>query len=738
MPSTQPAHTVRLHLDKFWSFVVATATFTLLVGLLAALPGAAAVAAPGPAVELVAMSAPVRVTLKAASDAYVYRAAGRSNFGKSRHLSATRTAKQTLVQFDTGRAIPTGSEVVSASLKVYVDNRESRRRGIEVHPASARWTERRITSTNRPASDHRLLSRRVAVHAGTGWVSVPLTNLSSISTTSFTAFELSNTTTGSLLQLSSRESGRSPRLVMTMARRPAPGKPSPKPTTSTTSSSTTTSPTPTTSTTTTVPTTTTTASSTSTTPVTTTSASPTSSTTTAPAATTPRLPFERAAFDGSSSSSRLLFAHYFPPYPVSLDNADPSNDYYERNYINPLGENGIHAAYGGLLRDRPLTRAPLAGDWQLTDVQNEVRQARAGGLDGFIVDVLSLTSNNYTRTVRLLQAAHNVDPSFRIILQPDMTASTGTQTPEALATAMTTLGSYPAAMKLDDGRLVISPFKAEAKSVSWWTSWLSTMRTQHGVTVAFVPTFLNLSSNADAFAPISYGMSMWGNRSPASNVNLAQYGIKTHSLGKLWLAPVSVQDERPNQGIFDEPANTENLRVSWAAARSSAADWAFVPTWNDYSEGTSIAPSVRHGWTFLDVNSYYATQWKTGTAPVTVRDAVYLTHRWQAAAKAPQFAETKLMTLRSGSTAARDTVEALTFFTAPAHVTVRVGASTYAWDAPAGVSAHTVPLSSGQVSAQVVRNGAQVVTVTSPFPVTSTPYVQDLQYFGVSSLRPVG
>ena len=148
-----------------------------------------------------------------------------------------------------------------------------------------------------------------------------------------------------------------------------------------------------------------------------------------------------------------------------MDNKDPSVDYYARNYLQASGESGKFAAYGGLLRDRPIGRAPLSGNYQLQDLETEVRQARSAGLDGFTVDILSLTSANWDRVELLLEAAHDADPSFKIMLMPDMTTLDG-QTPEALATAMETLGKYPAAFHLADGRLVVSPFKAEAKTAS--------------------------------------------------------------------------------------------------------------------------------------------------------------------------------------------------------------------------------------------------------------------------------
>ena len=81
-----------------------------------------------------------------------------------------------------------------------------------------------------------------------------------------------------------------------------------------------------------------------------------------------------------------------------------------------------------------------------------------------------------------------------------------------------------------------------------------------------------------------------------------------------------------------------------------------------------MVPSVKHGWTYLDLMSYYLVWFKTGTPPTITRDQVYLTHRTQPFAAKPSYPQTLLMSLRGG-TPARDTVEALTFLTAPGTVT---------------------------------------------------------------------
>lgn len=459
------------------------------------------------------------------------------------------------------------------------------------------------------------------------------------------------------------------------------------------------------------------------------------------------LPFDMPAPAELRASPRLVFAHYWPPLPVSIDNQDPAGDYYARNYLNPDGERGKHAAYGGHLRDRPIPRAPRSGsDWRLQDMKDEVRQAIAGGLDGFTLNVIQLRGGSdaklWENSLLMMQAAREVDRDFKIVLMPDMSGSLSTKDVGTVAAGMAELAAFSSAYRLGDGRLLVSPFKAEAHTPAWWTSFMDTMREVHGIPVALLPTFVGNEQNlAPSYASISYGMSIWGSRNPAWNDPSLTFSTspkgraqKIKNLGVRWMQPVSVQDERPNQGVFDEAANTTNLRHTWQLARETDADLVQIPTWNDYTEGTHLAPSDKHGWTFLDASAYYLAWYKTGTAPRIVRDTVYLTHRTQLLSAQPSYPQTKLMSLRGG-TAARDTVEALTFLTQPGEVTITVGDTTHVCAVAAGPDTCTVPLTTGKVKAVVRRDGTPVAAVASPHTVTSTPRVQDLQYVGASSGR---
>ena len=429
----------------------------------------------------------------------------------------------------------------------------------------------------------------------------------------------------------------------------------------------------------------------------------------------------------------LVFANYFPPFPISIDNGPPDSDYYATEMLDPAGADGIHAAYGGFFRSRPLPR-PVnpADDWDLDDMKTEVERASAAGIDGFVYDLLGIEGVHWHRLELLLEAARTVDPEFRIVLMPDI--STGVMDdPDALADAVESVADDPSVYHLDDGRLVVMPYLAERVEKAQWEEWLALMG-ERGIDVAFVPILLEYGA-IDDFDDFSYGVSVWGGRSPRTVANLPEVSADARQRGLTWMHPVALQDVRPKSAVFDEANNTETLRSMWASAAETNAEWVHLITWNDYSEATEIAPSTNTGWSPLDINAYYGAAFKTGEAPPIVRDRIYVSHRIQAVDAVPTGGQTSLMSLRSGSSPPRDQVEVLTFLRDGADVEVTVGASTYTYTAPEGVHAELFALEPGEVSVRAKADDGAVSEVTSPFEVVEQPEIQDLQYRLVSSGR---
>ncbi len=441
--------------------------------------------------------------------------------------------------------------------------------------------------------------------------------------------------------------------------------------------------------------------------------------------------------------AKTAFALYLPTLPISLDNASPETDYYENNYLRPDGEGGKFAWAGGFLRDRPAPQAPVQGpDWQVRNLEKEIQSARAAGLTGFALNMFSFSPHGGDKLWRnqelLMRAAEN-SGSFSITLVPDMTAAGRSMSVEALADATAALAVSPAATRLDDGRVLVMPFQAESRSPGWWADYLRVMRERHGVPVALVPLFVSeASALIPSYAPVSVAASHWGARNPAHNDPRIEHATAPRQLASLarsygleWVQPVSFQDARPTQQVFDEAGNTENLRTTWELARSTGAVSALLLTWNDYSEGTHIAPSRKHGNALLQLTRYYGDEFRTGHRPPLDGDELFLSHRTQFVDDAPSYGHAVMR--NRGGTPPRDTVEALVHLTAPATVTVRGSGRVARCELPAGEGVCTMPLTTGSISAQIERGGHVSTSVSSPHQVTQRPYVQDLEYVVVSS-----
>lgn len=677
-----------------------------LAGIGAAVVGAMIAAVAIPVASMAAGGAADTVTLNASQSSWVTTRQPATTHDKYPYLSATRTADRTLVEFPTS-TLTDGKKIAAATLSVKVLSTAATTGGFQVYPSSTSWKASTLTLNNKPAPGATNIATAAATARKGATLSIPL-NPAALSSTSDTAFELgySQPNVGTTFS--------TPTLTVSYGA----GSPSTSPATST--------PAPTS------------------TPTQTPSATPTpSSAPSQPPVTSPTAPTAPTvsptasgiggsfAIPAPGSSAKKVFAHYFPPYPISIDNNNPSSDYYANNYLNPNGEGGKHVAYGGLLRDRPIGRAPLSGDWRTTDLTTEVNQAADAGIDGFTVDIMSWSGQNWDTTVRLMDAAQNAKRNFTVTPNIDASSGAVNASPSAIAASLAKLYSSSSAYRLSDGRYLLSSFAAEDKAPSWWSSVISTLKNTYGINVAFVAVLQNASQqNMAAFAPISYGLSNWGARTAATINATPNLAASAHALGVKWMQPVAVQDSRPNGGKYAEADNTATLRASWQKAIGDGADMVQIATWNDYSENTAVAPSANHGVTFLDASAYWLAQFKTGAAPAITKDSMYVTHRDQFTTSIPAIGRVETPNLDGTGTPPRDTVEVLTMLTAPATVTVNVGGTTKSVDVPAGVTATTVPLAAGTVSVTATRGGQTVLQGTSPYTVTNHPQVNDFEYFG--------
>lgn len=437
-------------------------------------------------------------------------------------------------------------------------------------------------------------------------------------------------------------------------------------------------------------------------------------------------PFAAPPADELRQQEGLVFAHYFPPFPRSFEDAAAEDDYYAVNYLRPGGEGGKFRQSGGFLRDRPLPRASGAPSWRAVDARWEVDRAAELGIDGFLVDLLSTSGDNYERAVNVIRAAAAHGHGFGVVLMPDMDGEFG-EHPERLPATIVRLAAEAGLYRLPDGRLLLSAFNAQRQPPAWWRVQLDLLR-EAGVPCAFLPCVQEVERHQAGFLalPAAVGLGDWGVRSVIELAVRGDHARTAHAAGRWWMEPVSPQDYRPKERLVREAAGTAAYRAMWERAIRTRADVVQIVSWNDFSESTHIAPGSASGWTWYDLTAYYVAWFKTGAPPPVTADAVHLVHRIMRADAGP--AARRSAATPAGT--ALDLVEAVVFAKHPGEVVLSVGTQQRRQVVPAGLSTVTVPMEEGRPASWLLRGGTVVRRVDSRSVIVSDATEQDLTYRG--------
>lgn len=424
------------------------------------------------------------------------------------------------------------------------------------------------------------------------------------------------------------------------------------------------------------------------------------------------LPFAMPDPAALFGSAKKVFAHYFYPFPLSLDNKPPEQDYYNTQYLNKNGESNKWLAQGGYLRQRPLGLNVTSNpNWRLLNMEKEVRLAIARGITGFTIDVMSVkeATSADSHLHLLLNAAQAVDPRFKIVVMPDISALKSDS--DAVAQIIASVASSPAAYRLDDGRLVVTAFNASLNSSEWWASILGRLKS-NGIEIAFVPTFLGWSGQAGAFSAISHGFADWGTATAAvSDKMKSAPGAAHDSYGKIFMMPVDPQQYRPKGSMFWEAGNSSTFRNAWMSSINGNSDWVQLVTWSDFSESSQIEPYTDAtlqrtiGTGFYDLNAYYATWFLQGNPPPITHDVLYYFYRREPTTAA---APAQSMPNRITSSTAENDIELLAFLTTPGVLKISIGGQNYVQSAPAGVTSFKIPTQPGFPIFSLSRDGADV------------------------------
>jgi hypothetical protein len=433
------------------------------------------------------------------------------------------------------------------------------------------------------------------------------------------------------------------------------------------------------------------------------------------------LPFVMPSPDVFFSASKRVFSHYFPSFPLSIDNQPSATDYYNRNYLVPSGEGGKFAAQGGYLRARPLP-VPVGpvSTYQLNNMETEVSLAIARGITGFTFDILSY-SDAISATGRLqamFTAASKIDTRFKVLPMIDMsTAYTAFQ----IQTIIASCNSMPSVFREDDGRMVFAVFNA-VQPLSFWQPIIQALNAQD-INVAFIPIFLGNPAPVNALSPISIGAGGWGTATPAAAATAGCF-----------MTPILSQQFRPKDAIFWESDGSDTFRASWASALNSGP-YVQIITWNDFSESGQIQPYTdatlanNIGTAFYDLTAYYAMWFATGSMPILTGDRIYWFYRRMASNAAHLNQPDAFKCISSTETS---NIEALSFLAAPGTVLI----NGQAFPCPAGITSCKAPTAPGNPTFALQRNGSNVFQGVGPVtiygPEGAPSGVLDMTYWGGS------
>lgn len=459
-------------------------------------------------------------------------------------------------------------------------------------------------------------------------------------------------------------------------------------------------------------------------------------------------------------------------------------DYWVSSFGSP-GNTATLQAYGGETRNRPPYQPRFGGtvrEYRTKQALINVREATRYGVDVISVHCPQIgeTSVHWPRAmdyVRAIEQAQAEGLKVHCVLMPDSVTS-ATQSVKladgtvdvpgsaaALVKALLSTAKSPAHWRID-GKLVLNPFAPDLgpDRLRFWTL-VKKGLADGGEPAYFLATFLKpwATLAAAGWDAIVDEYSEWGARTVSSATSdsvrnrSAAFTART-KYNKSFTMCVARCDIRPRQGrgweshgltTLDE--NFKSAKGKHSGAHPEKAARIHLITWDDYAEGSELAPSLQSGNAVWDYCAWDLEAYKTGVEPVAKRDGIYLTQRVQywndpanpmtftgkarAGELSPLIKQTKFIEPQASTPS--NTTD-LRIFAPGGPATLEIskdGVVVYTQPVPAGRSSVTVPLRKGLTSAALVRDGKRVALVEGREPVVTTAAVQDLQPRTWSSFR---
>jgi hypothetical protein len=273
------------------------------------------------------------------------------------------------------------------------------------------------------------------------------------------------------------------------------------------------------------------------------------------------------------------------------------------------------------LRDEP--PSPYSSDNPTTILQ-QVHQAKAAGIDGFISSWSGPGDYTDGNLQRLLAVAQDLDFWVTIYFE-SLTGNPPQVRPESEVKAwlrffLQTYGNHPRLLRLE-GKPAIFIYAAENAPTEMWGRVFDSLRGE-GLDASYSACTLNANyltvfDGLHVYWPLSLA-NLDGDFQEASAA-CRFYGVLTGEPQlKLWTATVQpgcdLRSLPGGSGTFIDRAQGRTYSRSFESALGSAPDWVLITSWNEWGENTHIEPSRSFGSLYLALTAQYADQFE-GTRP---------------------------------------------------------------------------------------------------------------------------
>ena len=300
---------------------------------------------------------------------------------------------------------------------------------------------------------------------------------------------------------------------------------------------------------------------------------------------------------------RLVLAHYYPWYT-------------SETWLDPQ------------MADRPLRLYSTDAE---ADVNNQATQARAAGIDAFVVSWQGLEAGkrfNDRRMRLVLEAARAAGLractyTETVVANPGNNPArpTDPQTMfEWLADLVDLYGSHPAYLRVAD-RPVIFIYAASLLTLSDWTEVRARLRST-GRNPLLIGDFVR-STLLEPFDGEYQYSNVFSTGAALLDLNAAEsLRVRTYNLlrqgdrRRFWVASVtpgfddSRLVDRPTPRVVDRSSGAV-YDEQWRTAVDAGADWVIVTSWNEWWENTEIEASARYGTAYLERTRVWADAFKT-------------------------------------------------------------------------------------------------------------------------------